>query len=858
MPNPIPALQRSQLHTGWHLHLRHGTDPAAHRLHDQVIDAVVPGSVHTDLIAAGLLPDPNVGTREDDQHWIGASTWAYSTTVAAPTAPGERTELVFEGLDTHAEVFLDGVRLGETKNMHRRFRFDITGMLTGDEHHLEVVFLPIMAEVDRVREQVGTMPAVQATHYPYVRKMACNFGWDWGPVFITAGLWRPVVLETWSIARLTNVRLLATLEGDDGVLEVAADVRYAGSRDALQVRVQLGEPAPTGDLHRSPAADQSGPGTEDSSAPTMSVPVREGQIRARLQVPQVEAWWPVGLGEPVLYPVTVELCTADGTVLERIERKVGFRTVEIREEVDAEGKTFQTVVNGQPVNARGFNWIPDLPFPSAITAERYQRRLDQALAANANTLRVWGGGIYEPREFYTACDERGLMVWQDFLFSCAAYPETEWFREQIDAEVRQAVTDRVHHPSLILWNGNNECLMGYHDWGWQEVLQGRPWGGYYYGEMLPSIIAELDPTRPYIAGSPSSGDLTATPNEDARGPAHLWDVWNEQDMVAYRDRRPSYAAEFGFCGPPTHATLRAAVPEGDLSLDNPVVRHHLRAEDGAAKLTSRIGEHFPVMSTDDDWLWIAQLHQARALVLGVDHLRALPRCSGALVWQLNDCWPVISWAAVDSEERLKPLWYALRSAFATHRLSVQPHENGLVLAGVNDATKDWQVAATVRRVGFDGTEHARAALDLEVPVAGVAQAQLPAHVATPDDPRTELLVVEAAGTQRTTWFWGRDHELTYPRAQWDTRVDPVEDGVDLVVTARTLVRDLTVFPDRLRQADGTPLPPEAVAAEALLTLLPGERARVHVRGAGPEHAAELAAYPVLRAVNDTAELATTG
>ncbi|MGC0251973.1 glycoside hydrolase family 2 protein [Pseudactinotalea sp. Z1748] len=855
MTYPDPARRRAPLHCGWQLHLRHGAPGAPADLQNQAIDAVVPGTVHTDLIATGHLADPNVGTREDEQHWIGASTWSYATTIAAPAEQGERTELLFEGLDTHAEVFLDGARLGETKNMHRRFRFDVTGLLSHAEHRLEVVFHPIMAEVDRVREDVGVMPAVEATHYPYVRKMACNFGWDWGPVFITAGIWRPVLLDTWSVAALDDPVLLATLDGDDGVLRLAATVRSTGAEADLLVRVRVEDHPHSG------GGDFPGDGAgghDDGAHPgayRTTAQVRGGRVEAEVRIPQVRPWWPVGMGEATRYPVTLELCTADGQVLDRVERRVGFRTVELVQEPDAHGVGFQTVINGRAVNARGFNWIPDLPFASAIGAERYRRRLDQARAANANTLRVWGGGIFEPAEFYDACDERGLMVWQDFLFSCAAYPETPWFREEIEAEARQAITDLSHHPSLILWNANNECLMGYDEWGWKEILDGRPWGAHYYGELLPSLVAELDPSRPYIPGSPNSGDLTTSPNADERGPSHLWDVWNELDMVAYRDRTPPFAAEFGFCGPPTHATLRAAVPEGELTLDNPVVRHHLRAENGVHKLNSRIGAHFPAVATDDDWLWIAQLHQARALILGVDHLRSLPRCTGALVWQLNDCWPVISWAAVDSQERLKPLWYALRSAFAPQRLSVQPRVGALVLAAVNDSGQPWSVTATVRRVAFDGTEHASTEVALEVPVAGTAQVALPARVATPGDERAELLVIEAPGAERTTWFWARDTELAYPRAGWDTQVHQAQDGVDLVVTAETLVRDLTVFPDRLLNADGDPLPASAVASRALITLLPGESTRIRIPGAGPEHAEALMTRPVLRAANDIEELA---
>lgn len=823
----------------WTLRLIHGAPGTPAGLNGVMIDATVPGTVHTDLMAYGLLDDPNVGTREDAQHWIGASTWSYSRGIAAPDALGERTELVFEGLDTHARVYLDGSLLGETRNMHRRYRFDVTGLLTHAEHRLEVVFDPIMAEVDRVREEVGVQPAVETGHYPYVRKMACNFGWDWGPVFITAGIWQPVTLESWSVARLDEPVVLATLEGDDGVLRVSAAVHRAAEAEDLSLRVVVGQPD---------ALDVSGGATS-----TYQVHANRGE--ARVRVPHVRPWWPVGLGEPVLYPVRIELCSASGSVVDVVDRRVGFRTVQVVETPDDEGMRFQTVINGTPVNARGFNWIPDLPFPSAVSAERYGRRLDQAVGANANTLRVWGGGIFEREEFYTACDERGVMVWQDFLFACAAYPETDEYVAEIDAEARQAVADRAHHPSLILWNGNNECLMGVQEWGWQEILQGRPWGAYYYGELLPGIVSEMDGTRPYIPGSPSGGGVDLPANQDLRGPSHLWDVWNERDMVAYRDRIPPFASEFGFCGPPTHATLRAAVPEGELTLENPVVRHHLRAGDGVQKLRSRIAEHFPEVDDDDDWLWIAQLNQARAVVLGVDHLRSLPRCSGALVWQLNDCWPVISWAAVDSEERLKPLWYGLRSAFAPRRMSVQPRGDALILAGVNDTAETWHVAALLRRVRFDGTELARARVNLTVDSADVCSAEIPTDVATPGSADAELLVVEAPGAQRATWFWARDKHADYPRARWEASVEEVPGGVELVVTARTLVRDLTVFPDRLLDADGDPLPPESIASESLVTLLPGESVRIGVRGATMEHAQDLIRRPVLRAANDTEALA---
>ena len=830
-----PTRTRSELNDGWQLHLiAPGDGTPLGITANSPLPAVVPGVVHTDLVRAGVLDDPTVGLRERDQHWIGRSTWAYRTTVDWEPDGNDHVELVCDGLDTVAEVRVNGEVLATTRNMHRRYRFDVTGRLREGANDLEVRFLDVYDEIDRVRAEVGILPATEAIHYPYVRKMACNFGWDWGPVLVTAGIWRPIALESWSTARLDALRPLATL-GDDGAghLDLHLDV-VRDTAAELRVRASVA-------------------GTIAEGA------VGDGTAQLSFAVPGTEAWWPVGHGEQPLYDLTVELLDGD-RVVDVATRRIGFRTVEIVEEPDAVGVGWEIRVNGRRIPIRGFNWIPDTPFPSEVDRARYGRRIEQAVAANANLLRVWGGGIYEPAAFYEQCDAAGVLVWQDFLFACAAYPETDQFRAEVEAEARQAVADHAHHPSLILWNGNNECTWGWHDWGWQEVLGDRPWGKTYYYETLPAIVAELDPSRPYLPGSPTSGDLEVHPNDDRRGVSHIWDVWNEKDYLHYRDRAPAFVAEFGFCGPATWATMRRGVPDGELTLDNEVVVHHLRAADGVTKLRRGLAEHFPEPSRAasdsgrnraDDWLWLAQLNQARALSVGVDHLRALERCSGAVVWQLNDCWPVISWAAVDSDERRKPLWYALRDAFAPRRVVVVPEDDGLALAAVNDEPEQWDAAVVVRRVGFDGTVLAEAKLDVSAPALGVGRVALADDLAVPGDPRAEVLVVDANGHGRTTWYWARDKDLDYPLAAFDTEVTATGDGLALRVTARSLVRDLAVFPDRLL-VDGVPLGPDAVVSEQLVTLLPGETRELHVRGARPEHAASLTTPPVLRAVNDRA------
>ena len=817
---------RRSLAEGWRLRLLDAGEGAPSDALPDSIPAVVPGCVHTDLLRAGLLGDPDVGTAEREQHWVGRSTWSYTTIVPWHGERGQRSELVCEGLDTLAEVRLNDGALGTTRNMHRTHRFDVTDQLRPGANELEVVFHPIHTEVDRVRAIVGELPATDAVHYPYVRKMACNFGWDWGPTLVTAGIWRPIMLESWSTARLESVRPLATVEGTTGRLEVNARVARVDGDAALTLRATL-------------------------AGTTASAPIDRDAGQVTLRIPDVTLWWPIGLGDQPLYDLSVELL-AGGRVLDATSRRVGFRTVEIDEPPDELGRRWAIVVNGVRVPVRGFNWIPDAPFPSDVAAATYARRIDEAVAANANLLRVWGGGIYESSAFYAHCDERGVLVWQDFLFACAAYPETAEYAGEVEAEAREAVVQRCHHPSLVVWNGNNECIWGYHDWGWQQVLQGRPWGAGYYTETLPAVVAELDPTRPYLPGSPWSGDLEAPPNDDARGVSHIWDVWNERDFVHYRDRAPAFVAEFGFGGPPTWATLRRAVPEGDLTLDNPVVRHHERALDGPAKLERGLAARFPVVADPDDWLLLAQVNQARALTVGIDHLRALERCSGAVVWQLNDCWPVISWAAIDGDGRRKPAWYAVREAFSPRRAVLQPASGGLELVVLNDRTERWRTRVVLRRARFDGSVLSGSSIDVDVPALGTTRVALDAELARAGDPSSEVLLAEAEG-RRTTWFWAEDRQLDYPAAAWDVEVAEHAAGLRLRVTARTFVRELAVFPDRLHR-DGLPLGPEAVTDDLLLTLLPGETVELIVRGADARHADAVSRRPVLRAVNDVPEL----
>ncbi|MFD3537167.1 glycoside hydrolase family 2 protein [Streptomyces sp. NPDC058664] len=780
----------TQLHEGWSL-----------RHEEALLPARVPGCVHTDLLAAGVIPDPFLGLNESEIAWVGRRAWSYVTELGHGSGH-ERTELVFEGLDTAAEILLDGARLGSTRNMHRVHRFDVTGR-TGP---LEVRFTSAYDEADRVRALTGERPNVYPEPFQYIRKMACSFGWDWGPTVVTAGMWRPVRLEHWSTARLAEVRPLVTVDGATGRVE-------------LRVRT---------------ARTEAGTGRRLTLRATVAGAVAETSFEGeeavlRLEVTEPELWWPRGYGEQPLYGLDVELLDESGEALDSWSRRVGFRTVEVDRSADEHGTGFTLVVNGVRIFARGVNWIPDDVLPSRVTPERYRTRLTQAAEANIDLVRVWGGGIYEDDAFYDACDELGLMVWQDFLFACAAYPEEQPLRGEVEAEARDNVVRLMSHAALVLWNGNNENLWGFRDWEWEEPLAGDSWGEGYYLGVLPRIVAELDPTRPYAAGSPWSGSWDHHPNDPAHGTHHSWEVWNRQDYAEYRADVPRFCAEFGWQAPPALATLRRALPGEELAPDSPGMLHHQKAEDGNGKLNRGIERHFGLPGSFDRpgdfdrWHYLAQVVQARAVAAGIEHWRShWPVCAGTVVWQLNDCWPVSSWAAIDGDGRLKPLYHELRRVYADRLLGLVPAEDGPVLALDNQSGTAWHTTVTLRRLDADGTVLKEATFDLEAAARTVVRLVVPASLLPEPGSSNELLVADADGL-RAVHLPVYDKEFAYPEPAYDVRVEPrAGAGVDVVVTARTLLRDLLLQADRLA--------PSASADRGLITLLPGEEARITVTG----------------------------
>ena len=814
------------LHDGWALS---GADVSG-------LPATVPGCVHTDLLAAGRIEDPYLDENETKLSWIGRTEWEYTTSFTAGPgldgSAGPRVDLVCAGLDTVAEIELNGEQVGQTANMHRGYRFGVQDLLRAGTNHLKIKFNSPYAYAEEQQRRLGDRPGAYGEPFNFIRKQACNFGWDWGPTLVTSGIWQPIGLHSWQVARLAEVRPQVTVA--DGVGRV-------------EVRVRLERAAEEPVLITASVAGRRAQATVDGIEALLILTIDDPAL-----------WWPRGYGSPSLYALDVAL-SAGGETLDSWSRAIGFRTVR----VDTAGDAFTLVVNDVPVFVRGVNWIPDDVFADRVTRSRLASRFRQAADANVNYLRVWGGGRYESEDFYDLADELGFLVGQDFLFACAAYPEEEPFASEIEAEARENVVRLSSHPSLAIWTGNNENLWGHEDWAWKQPLAGRTWGAGYYFDRLPRIIAELDPTRPYWPGSPYSGTPRRHPNDPAAGTTHIWDVWNTDDYTKYAAYRPRFVAEFGFQAPPAYATLRRALSDDPLAPDSPGMAHHQKASGGDEKLARGLANHLPAPRDFDDWHYLTQLNQARAVAYGISHFRSLrPLCMGTIMWQLNDCWPVTSWAAVDGDGRKKPLWYAMRDVYADRLLTLQPRtgaalspggpgdvtagevfapEGDPALVAVNDSRTAWTFAATLTRRNLAGDVLAATFLHATVAPGDAVTLPLPEDLVTPDDPANELIVADT-GDARAWWFFALDKDIPWPAPSYTTEVTTDGLSTKVTVTANSLLRALTLYPDRVD--------PSAEADNAGVTLLPGDAVTFTVTSGKPLDAEALTARPVLRCLND--------
>ena len=622
---------------------------------DKTYPATVPGSIHTDLMSAGVIGDIRRTGTEIEQEWIRNADSTYRTTI--PAQNRALHELNFMGLDTLATVSVNGQQRLVTENMHRSYSIEVDAT---KELELQIDFKAPLPEALKRQEDLGMYPNPYNMPYNYVRKMACSFGWDWGPITATSGIWKPIVLTSWDTGILDSVVVVGDVVNAIPTLKIIT----TGRGVAAKVRVEIS-------------------GNHEVSFQTSlnSTDVYE--------LPGFDLWHPRGFGEPTLYTVRIELLSDSGEIIDESIKRVGFRSIALDQSNFDDRQMFAIQVNGARVWARGVNWIPDDPFPHRVTRADYAKKIEDLYSLEVNAIRVWGGGIYESDDFYDLCDEKGIIVWQDFLFACAAYPEDEKFVEEVKAEAAQAISRLANHPSLVLWCGGNECIEGFQHWDWKEPLAGKAWGSKYYFEILPNILTHIDGSRAYIPGSPFS-TLSEDVKDCASGTNHIWDVWNERGYQRYEEYSPSFAAEFGYNGPASWRTLTKSINASHLDSRYLELAAHQKAFDGMDKIAAGLKREFAADFIEGPyWYFAAQLVQARAVEVGLKHFRSqFDTCSGSILWQYNDMWPAISWAVLDSAGSRKLSWYAMREAYRPRVLHLSGVNRDLVI--INDTAEVWR------------------------------------------------------------------------------------------------------------------------------------------------------------------------
>ena len=661
----------------------------------------IPGDIHSALIAAGRIEDPLVGTNEADCQWVGDAAWEIRRTVRLTAAElaGKWPVLDLEFVDTFADLVVNDRTVAALGSCFLRHRIDLSGRLHPGDNSFVLRFHPAAAEAHRRAAQLPfpvpwSVSNNRIADMNVIRKPQCHAGWDWGPCLMVLGVYGEPKLRLVEAARIEHAVIRQEHHGD-GRVTVVAEVELAACETAtVPVTFTFGG--------------------ETAEATVAVTPVAGGRAALMVTLAEPPLWWPAGLGPQHLGGAVVSIPG------DRVVRRVGLRTLELVNEPDAAGISMGFRVNGVDVFARGANWIPADALPSRITSDRIRRLLDEARAANMNMIRVWGGGFYEFDAFYDACDELGLLVWQDMMFSCSQYPSTPEFLDAVDEEVRYQVKRLASHPSIALWCGDNEVIGSLTWYELSKKNRDRYLVNYdRFSRAVEAAVTASDPARRFWPSSPSAGalDYGDAWHDDSKGDMHFWSVWHEgRDFEHYYSVKPRFCSEFGFQSFPTVAAIRGFADPDDWNAMAPVMEHHQRDRAGNGRIVETMTRYFRMPTGFRHFVYLSQLAQALAIETAVRFWRSLkPHSMGTLYWQLNDVWPAVSWSSLDHALAWKTLHHHARRFYAPVMLAARVENGRLVVSAVNDERNAVAVELRIQRIALDGRVLAEAAATATVP-----------------------------------------------------------------------------------------------------------------------------------------------
>ncbi|MCJ7554495.1 MAG: hypothetical protein MUO34_11495, partial [Ignavibacteriaceae bacterium] len=626
---------------------------------EKQFDATVPGTIHTDLLNNNLIDDPFYSDNELKLGWISDCDWIYQTKFDFTGNASKNVDLVFEGLDTICEIYLNEIKLGSTDNMFLTFTYNVKNILRATDNTLQVIIKSPVRYASQQEKKYDKLPVALNSTKAYIRKAQYSFGWDWGPSFPTSGIWRKVYLQEWSDAKIDSLVFNTKKLGKNyAEVEALTSINTITTK-GISLFISL---------------------SNGSSSYKENVPIiglKNNKINFKIKDPKL--WWPNGEGDQNLYLLEAKIIDGNNVILDEVQRKVGIRTIELILK-DKKVTTFKFRINNRDIYCKGVNWIPADSFLPRVTTEKYSDLLSLAKQANMNIVRVWGGGIYENDEFYGLCDELGLLVWQDFMFACGSYPETNEFIANVSEEVTQNVLRLQHHACLALWCGNNE-----NEWIWYKAQNSsyKKMPGYkIYHNIIPDILKKIDPKRFYWPSSPFGNDND--PNSFNSGNTHQWGIWSSWiDYNNVKNDKSLFVSEFGFQGPANKDTFEKYLPQKNRNISDKIFEYHNKQIEGPERIIKFLSSHLPIKTEWDDYLYLAQLNQAFALKTCLEYWRTNGRTNGSIIWQINDCWPVTSWSIIDSDIRPKLAYYFVKNTFAPQLLYFKDDGNKIKVILLN-------------------------------------------------------------------------------------------------------------------------------------------------------------------------------
>ena len=788
-------------------------------------DAKVPGTVHQDLLNHNRIPNPFYGMNEDAVQWVENEDWMYRTSFVVDEQQLSRDAAVLEmdGLDTYADVFLNGALILRSDNMFVGHKVQVKPVLRKGVNKLLVRFRSPVKEVLPQLQTNGFDYPASNDHSPwrtsvYTRKAPYSYGWDWGIRLATCGIWRPVRLVFSDVARIEDYYVcqeaVTQAKADvDNRLEInnvtsstvsallKVDYHYADS-DTKEIRKQI----------------ELRPG-----ANTVSLPV---------SIERPHLWMPNGWGEPSLYKFTASL-SVDGVEIAKQERNVGLRTVRVVMDDDEHGKSFYFVVNGKPIFAKGANFIPDDALLPNVTPERYKRIFEDVKAANMNMLRVWGGGIYEADEFYDEADRNGILIWQDFMFACSSYPHDPLFVGRVKSEAEYNIKRLRGHASLAMWCGNNEIYEAMRYWGWQRKYSAEAFAemerGYnvLFRELLPQMVERLDGTRFYMHSSPYEANW-GRPDSWKTGDSHNWGTWHgRKPFESFDTDVPRFMSEYGFQAFPEMKTIRTFAEEKDFELESPVMNAHQKADIGNALIKQTMRLYYRVPEKFEDLVYVGLVLQGQGIRHGIEaHRRNRPYCMGSLFWQLNDSWPVVSWSGIDYYGNWKALMYQSKRAFAPILINAIKEGDDLCVYLVSDELQDHDgVRLDVELMDFDGKAHgkwtqsgmlaANSSVLFMKKRAGELQGKLSAATSLL---HFTLKAKNGATLADDVFYFAYPKDQKLPEANIETSVRRRGDAIEMTLKTDKLARDIFVE-----------VPVQGVRfTDNFFDLLPGQRKKITI------------------------------